>query len=182
MTRFPKGQHDDDVDSTSQATICGGGSTGDGIHRTRTGQEHEKNLCANEKCTSGEEGKRKKLGYNMEIIQSGPERFCSRFCAGNTAYNEGEPGRCGALRGRATNPQMPNSGLGRTNAPARFGFRRRGQSVAPIYSNPTRPTRYNRGAERYTARITAHPGACADRPRREGEPPRTARDGLICVV
>jgi hypothetical protein len=29
----------------------------------------------------GEEGKRKKLGYNMEIIQAGPNRFCSRFCA-----------------------------------------------------------------------------------------------------
>jgi len=26
-------------------------------------KEHEKNLCANEKCTNGEEGKRKKLGY-----------------------------------------------------------------------------------------------------------------------
>jgi hypothetical protein len=44
-------------------------------------KENEKNLCANEKCTSGEEGKRKKLGFNMEIVQSGPHRFCSRFCA-----------------------------------------------------------------------------------------------------
>jgi len=44
-------------------------------------KENEKNLCANEKCTSGEDGKRKKLGYNMEIIQAGPNRFCSRFCA-----------------------------------------------------------------------------------------------------
>jgi hypothetical protein len=30
---------------------------------------------------AGEDGKRKKLGYNMEIVQTGPLRFCSRFCA-----------------------------------------------------------------------------------------------------
>ena len=83
MTRFPKGQHDDDVDSTSQALNY--------LRRRQHGvmeyierelaKENEKNLCANEKCTSGEEGKRKKLGYNMEIVQAGPNRFCSRFCA-----------------------------------------------------------------------------------------------------
>jgi len=83
MTRFPKGQHDDDVDSTSQALNY--------LRRRQHGvmeyierelaKENEKNLCANEKCTSGEDGKRKKLGYNMEIIQAGPNRFCSRFCA-----------------------------------------------------------------------------------------------------
>jgi hypothetical protein len=83
MTRFPKGQHDDDVDSTSQALNY--------LRRRQHGvmeyierelaKENEKNLCANEKCTSGEDGKRKKLGYNMEIVQSGPHRFCSRFCA-----------------------------------------------------------------------------------------------------
>jgi Terminase RNaseH-like domain len=83
MTRFPKGQHDDDVDSTSQALNY--------LRRRQHGvmeyierelaKENEKNLCANEKCTSGEEGKRKKLGYNMEIVQTGHERLCSRFCA-----------------------------------------------------------------------------------------------------
>ena len=44
-------------------------------------KEHDKNLCANVKCTAGEDGRRKKLGYNMEIVQTGPLRFCSRFCA-----------------------------------------------------------------------------------------------------
>jgi len=83
MCRFPKGQHDDDVDSTSQALNY--------LRRRQHGvmeyierelaKENEKKLCANEKCTSGEDGKRKKLGYNMEIVQAGPNRFCSRFCA-----------------------------------------------------------------------------------------------------
>jgi len=83
MTRFPKGQHDDDVDSTSQALNY--------LRRRQNGvmeyierelaKEHDKNLCANVKCTAGEDGKRKKLGYNMEIVQTGPLRFCSRFCA-----------------------------------------------------------------------------------------------------
>ena len=83
MTRFPKGQHDDDVDSTSQALNY--------LRRRQHGvmeyierelaKEHEKNLCANGKCTSGEDGKCKKLGYNMEIVQSGAFRYCSRFCA-----------------------------------------------------------------------------------------------------
>jgi len=83
MTRFPKGQHDDDVDSTSQALNY--------LRRRQHGvmeyierelaKENEKSLCANEKCASGEDGKRKKLGYNMEIVQTGPNRFCSRFCA-----------------------------------------------------------------------------------------------------
>ena len=83
MTRFPKGQHDDDVDSTSQALNY--------LRRRQHGvmeyierelaKENEKNLCRNEKCTQGEDGKRKKLGYNMEIVQTGPHRFCSRFCA-----------------------------------------------------------------------------------------------------
>jgi hypothetical protein len=83
MTRFPKGQHDDDVDSTSQALNY--------LRRRQHGvmeyierelaKEHEKDLCRNPKCTSGEDGKRKKLGYNMEIYQAGPNRFCSRFCA-----------------------------------------------------------------------------------------------------
>ena len=83
MTRFPKGQHDDDVDSTSQALNY--------LRRRQHGvmeyierelaKEHDKNLCANVKCTAGEDGKRKKLGYNMEIVQTGPLRFCSRFCA-----------------------------------------------------------------------------------------------------
>src|ERR1700732_4039333 len=83
MTRFPKGQHDDDVDSTSQALNY--------LRRRQHGvmeyierelaKEHDKNLCANVKCTAGEDGKRKKLGYNMEIVQTGPRRFCSRFCA-----------------------------------------------------------------------------------------------------
>ena len=44
-------------------------------------KENDKNLCANEKCANGEESKRKKLGYNMEIVQTGPDRYCSRFCA-----------------------------------------------------------------------------------------------------
>jgi predicted phage terminase large subunit-like protein len=83
MTRFPKGKHDDDVDSTSQALNY--------LRRRQNGvmeyierelaKEHDKNLCANVKCTAGEDGKRKKLGYNMEIVQTGPLRFCSRFCA-----------------------------------------------------------------------------------------------------
>ena len=83
MTRFPKDQHDDDVDSTSQALNY--------LRRRQHGvmeyiekelaKENEKNLCANKKCASGDEGKRKKLGYNMEIVQAGPNRYCSRFCA-----------------------------------------------------------------------------------------------------
>ncbi len=83
MTRFPKGQHDDDVDSTSQALNY--------LRRRRNGvmeyierelaKENEKNLCSNEKCTNGVESKRKVLGFNMEILQAGPHRFCSRFCA-----------------------------------------------------------------------------------------------------
>ena len=83
MTRFPKGQHDDDVDSTSQALNY--------LRRRQHGvmeyiekelaKENEKNLCANEKCTNGEDGKRKKIRYNLEIDKSGPHRFCSRFCA-----------------------------------------------------------------------------------------------------
>src|ERR1700681_3602499 len=83
MTRFPKGQHDDDVDSTSQALNY--------LRRRQHGvmeyierelaKEHDKNLCANVKCTAGDDGRRKKLGYNMEIVQTGPLRFCSRFCA-----------------------------------------------------------------------------------------------------
>ena len=73
MCRFPKGQHDDDVDSTSQALNY--------LRRRQHGvmeyierelaKENEKNLCRNPKCTNGEEGKRKKLGYNMEIVQTG---------------------------------------------------------------------------------------------------------------
>ena len=73
MTRFPKGQHDDDVDSTSQALNY--------LRRRQHGvmeyierelaKENEKNLCANKKCTQGEEGKRKMLGYNMDV-QPGP--------------------------------------------------------------------------------------------------------------
>jgi hypothetical protein len=83
MLRFPMAQHDDDVDSTSQALNY--------LRRRQHGvmeyierelaKENEKNLCANEKCTSGEDGKRKKLGYNMEIHQAGPLRYCSKFCA-----------------------------------------------------------------------------------------------------
>ena len=63
MTRFPKGQHDDDVDSTSQALNY--------LRRRQHGvmeyierelaKENEKNLCANAKCTTGEGGKRKVL-------------------------------------------------------------------------------------------------------------------------
>jgi predicted phage terminase large subunit-like protein len=83
MIRFPKGAHDDDVDSTSQALNY--------LRRRKHGvmeyieqelaKEKEKKLCTNVKCTAGEDGKRKKLGYNMEIVQTGPLRFCSRFCA-----------------------------------------------------------------------------------------------------
>jgi predicted phage terminase large subunit-like protein len=83
MTRFPKGQHDDDVDSTSQALNY--------LRRRQHGvmeyiegelaKEKEKNLCDNPKCNKGEEGKRKTLGFNMEIVQAGAARYCSRFCA-----------------------------------------------------------------------------------------------------
>ena len=34
----------------------------------------------NQKCTQGVEGKRKVLGFNMEIIQLGGKRYCSKFC------------------------------------------------------------------------------------------------------
>jgi hypothetical protein len=52
--------------------------------------ENEKSLCSNEKCASREDGKRKKIGFNMEIIQAGAERFCVRGSAPrNTACNEG---------------------------------------------------------------------------------------------
>jgi predicted phage terminase large subunit-like protein len=83
MIRFPKGQHDDDVDSTSQALNY--------LRRRKHGvmeyieqelaKELEKKLCRNAKCTTGENHQRKKLGFNMEIVQAGPNRFCSRFCA-----------------------------------------------------------------------------------------------------
>lgn len=82
MIRFPKGAHDDDVDSTSQALNY--------LRRRQHGvmeyierelsKEKEKNLCGNEKCDKGEDGKRKKLGVNMEIFQMGQDRYCSRFC------------------------------------------------------------------------------------------------------
>jgi predicted phage terminase large subunit-like protein len=83
MIRFPRGAHDDDVDSTSQALNY--------LRRRKHGfmeyieqelaKEQEKKLCANATCTAGEDHQRKKLGYNMEILQAGPHRFCSRFCA-----------------------------------------------------------------------------------------------------
>jgi predicted phage terminase large subunit-like protein len=82
MTRFPKGQHDDDVDSTSQALNY--------LRRRQHGvmeyierelaKENERNLCSNQKCTEGVEGKRKVLGVNMLIIQIGGYRYCSKFC------------------------------------------------------------------------------------------------------
>jgi predicted phage terminase large subunit-like protein len=83
MIRFPRGANDDDVDSTSQALNY--------LLRRKHGvmeyieqelaKEQEKKLCANAKCTAGEDHQRKKLGFNMEILQAGPHRFCSRFCA-----------------------------------------------------------------------------------------------------
>jgi hypothetical protein len=83
MLRFPKGEHDDDVDSTSQALNY--------LRRRQHGvmeyvekelaKINERDLCGNLKCNQGEEGKRKKLGFNMLIIQAGPNRYCSKFCA-----------------------------------------------------------------------------------------------------
>lgn len=83
MTRFPKAAHDDDVDSTSQALNW--------LRRRQHGvmeyiqkelaKENERNLCHNPRCDKGDEGARKKLGYNMEIVQAGPHRYCSQYCA-----------------------------------------------------------------------------------------------------
>src|SRR5580700_4120631 len=83
MTRFPKGQHDDDVDSTSQALNY--------LRRRQHGvteyierelaKDKEKGLCHNPRCDKGDDGQRKKLGFNVEIVQAGASRYCSRFCA-----------------------------------------------------------------------------------------------------
>src|SRR5580704_6112236 len=78
MTRFPKGQHDDDVDSTSQALNY--------LRRRQHGANeyidremakvHERSLCGNPKCTQSEEGNRKVLGFNMLIVQVAGNRYC----------------------------------------------------------------------------------------------------------
>jgi predicted phage terminase large subunit-like protein len=94
MIRFPRGAHDDDVDSTSQALNY--------LRRGKHGfmeyieqelaKEREKKLCTNPKCTNGEDGKRKELGFNMEIWQTGPNRYCSDACAhGNAAQGKPVP-------------------------------------------------------------------------------------------
>jgi hypothetical protein len=38
-------------------------------------------LSHNPPCDKGEDGKRKKMSFNMEIVQAGRNRYCSRFCA-----------------------------------------------------------------------------------------------------
>ena len=83
MIRFPKGAHDDDVDSTSQA-LNYLRKRRDGVMefiRGELAKDAEKELCANLECTNGENGKRKKLGFNMEIVRRGGYRWCSDNCA-----------------------------------------------------------------------------------------------------
>ena len=93
MIRFPKGAHDDDVDSTSQALNY--------LRRRKHGvmeyieqelaKEAERKLCWNAKCTNGENGKRKKLGFNMPIFQTGAYRYCSDACVKGDAAQEPVP-------------------------------------------------------------------------------------------
>jgi predicted phage terminase large subunit-like protein len=103
MIRFPKGAHDDDVDSTSQALNY--------LRKRKNGvmeyiqkeldKEAERKLCANRNCTNGEDGKRKKLGHNMSIFQVGSGiRYCSNACKrGNAAEHKPVPLWTGGPRG-----------------------------------------------------------------------------------
>jgi predicted phage terminase large subunit-like protein len=94
MLRFPKGAHDDDVDSTSQALNYLRGrrhGVNEFIAREME-KEAERKLCWNPKCTNGEEGKRKKLEFNVPIYQVGAGRYCSHACAnGNAAQGKPVP-------------------------------------------------------------------------------------------
>jgi predicted phage terminase large subunit-like protein len=82
MCRFPKGEHDDDIDSTSQALNY--------LRRRQHGvmeyieqemaKEQERDLCSYKGCAHGEEGKRRKITVNMTIIRIGDLRYCSKDC------------------------------------------------------------------------------------------------------
>jgi predicted phage terminase large subunit-like protein len=82
MIRFPKGAHDDDVDSTSQALnrLRNRTTAVNEIMLRELAETAERNLCANPNCTNGEDGTRKKLGFNMPIIRVGATRWCSDAC------------------------------------------------------------------------------------------------------
>jgi predicted phage terminase large subunit-like protein len=82
MIRFPKGTHDDDVDSTSQAlNYLRTRKHGVSEYIAREMAEiAERKLCAYTECIRGENGKRTKLGFNMPIFQVGATRYCSKAC------------------------------------------------------------------------------------------------------
>jgi hypothetical protein len=56
----------------------GGADESDEVEKVE--KENEGNLCSNEKCTAGDDHKRKKLALHVEIIQAGDARYCSKLC------------------------------------------------------------------------------------------------------
>jgi predicted phage terminase large subunit-like protein len=87
MIRFPKGAHDDDVDSTSQAlnylrTRKHGVM---GYIEKELAEDAERKLCAYTECARGENGKRTKLGFDMQISEVGGNRYCSKACMSGNA-------------------------------------------------------------------------------------------------
>ena len=92
MIRFPRGAHDDDVDSTSQALNYLRRRKHAAIEyiEQELAKEAERKLCWNPKCTNGEDGKRKKLEFNVPIYQVGAARYCSDACAKGDAA-QGKP-------------------------------------------------------------------------------------------
>lgn len=79
MIRLPKGAHDDDADSTSQALNYLRKRTNaiTELMQRELAENAERKLCANPKCTNGEGGTRKILGFNMLIPRIGEDRWCS---------------------------------------------------------------------------------------------------------
>jgi predicted phage terminase large subunit-like protein len=82
MIRFPKGTHDDDVDSTSQAlNYLRTRKHGVSEYIAREMEEiAERKLCAYTECARGENGKRTKLDLATTIYYGGPSRYCSMAC------------------------------------------------------------------------------------------------------
>ena len=82
MTRFPKGQHDDDVDSTSQALNY--------LRRRQHGvmeyierelaKENERTSVPTRNAPRASRASARCSVSNMEIIQIGGFRYCSKFC------------------------------------------------------------------------------------------------------
>jgi hypothetical protein len=72
------------TETTVQATATTGteyrNGGADPVVEVEKVEEKEERLCSNEKCTAGEDYKRKRLGSNMEIIEMGGVRYCSKFC------------------------------------------------------------------------------------------------------